>query len=297
MNVLVRGSHGLVCSALAPALAAAGHQVRRLVRSQAGEGDVTWNPTGGTVDDTGLQGIEAVVHLAGENLAEGRWDEEKKRRIRESRVRGTRLLAEALARVSPPPSVMVSASAIGYYGDRGSEVLRESSQPGRDFLALVCREWEAATEAAEAAGVRVAHSRFGMILSGEGGALAQMLPIFRAGLGARLDAGRQYWSWIAIADVVGALLHILAAADLVGAVNVVAPRPVTNAEFTKTLAKVLGRPAFLPAPAFGVRLLFGEMADAAMLVSQRVEPTRLLDSGYQFRYPELEGALRHLLGK
>jgi uncharacterized protein len=296
MKILVTGASGLVGHRLVPSLEARGHEVLRLVRNApASEKEVRWDPSKGTVDAGALEGVDAAVHLAGENLAEGRWNEEKKRRIRESRVKGTTLLSETLAGLGQKPEVLVSASAVGYYGSRGDEVLTEESSPGNDFLADVCREWERATEAAERAGVRVVHLRFGVILSGEGGALKKMLLPFRMGVGGKLGDGRQYMSWITIDDAVGAIEHALSDKNLRGPVNAVAPRPVTNYEFTKAMGGALSRPTILPAPAFALRLVFGEMADATLLASQRAEPVRLKESGFVFKYPEIEGALRHVL--
>lgn len=298
MKVLITGSSGLVGSALVPFLTTGGHSVTRLVRSppRPGAAEVRWDPAAGSVDTPGLEGLDAVVHLAGENIA-GRWTPAKKGKIRDSRVKGTRLLAESLARLAQPPKALVCASAIGYYGDRGEEILRDESVPGSGFLAAVCREWEAAAQPAAEKGVRVVHLRIGVILTPAGGALARMLPAFRMGVGGRLGSGRQYMSWISIDDLVGVIQHTLTTTALKGVVNVVAPQPVTNLEFTRTLGRVLARPTIFPMPAFAARLAFGEMADELLLASTRVEPTRLLASGYRFRHPELEGALRHLLGK
>jgi uncharacterized protein len=297
MKVLISGSHGMVGSALVKALAAGADEVTRLVRKPApGEGpEIPWEPESNRLDPSSAGGFDAVVHLAGENIASGRWTDERKRRIRESRVKGTRLLSEVLARVARPPRVLVSASAIGYYGDRGEEILREESASGPGFLPEVCREWEAATEPAAGKGVRVVRLRFGVILSADGGALAKMLPPFRMGAGGILGDGRQYVSWISLDDAVGAIRHVIRLEALKGPVNVVAPAPVTNREFTATLGKVLSRPTLIPMPAFAARLAFGEMADALLLSSARVEPRRLLDSGYSFLHPDLEPALRHLL--
>jgi uncharacterized protein (TIGR01777 family) len=297
MRILVTGSTGMVGSKLVPSLKAKGHQVVRLVRSTPKENasEVYWNPEQGTLNRNELEGLDGVVHLAGENLAEGRWTDEKKRRIRESRVRGTRLLSETLARLERKPEVLVSASAVGFYGNRGDEILDEQSASGADFLAEVCREWELATQEASESGVRVVHLRFGVILSQEGGALKKMLFPYKMGLGGKLGSGRQYMSWIAIDDAVGAIEHALTNDSLRGPVNAVAPEAVTNYEFTKTLGQVLSRPTIFPVPAFAARLLFGEMADATLLASQRVVPARLKESGYVFKYPELKGALRHVL--
>jgi uncharacterized protein (TIGR01777 family) len=258
---------------------------------------VYWHPEDGSIATPGLEGMDAVVHLAGENIAAGRWSSEKKARIRDSRVQGTRVLCDALAQLVNPPKVLVSASAIGYYGDRGAEVLREESRPGRDFLADVCRAWEAATAPAAQRGIRVVNLRFGIVLSAAGGALAKMLFPFKMGMGGIVGSGQQYMSWIALDDLVGAIHHALITDTLQGPVNAVAPNPVTNSEFTRTLGRVLRRPTLVPLPAFAARAAFGEMADALLLASIRVEPARLQDTHYAFRYPELEGALRHVLGR
>ena len=298
MKILITGSTGLVGSALIPVLKSSGHQIVRLVRSKPKDAsEVYWNPEQGTINAAELEGLDAVVHLAGENLAAGRWTDEKKKRIRESRVKGTRLLSETLAQLNEKPAVLVSASAVGFYGNRGDEILTEQSASGSDFLAEVCREWELATQAAAQAGIRVVNLRFGVIFSGEGGALKKMLTPFRLGVGGKLGSGRQHLSWIAIDDVVGAIEHALTNDSLRGAVNAVAPQAVTNREFTKTLGRVLSRPTILPVPAFAARLAFGEMADATLLSSQRVEPERLNEAGYTFKYPALEAALRHVLNK
>ncbi|HKB06962.1 MAG TPA: TIGR01777 family oxidoreductase [Candidatus Polarisedimenticolia bacterium] len=299
MRILVSGSTGLVGSALVPRLAAGGHTVVRLVRAKAipGENGIAWNPATGILEAPALEGFDAVIHLAGESIASGRWTHAKKARIRDSRVVGTALLADRIAGLSRPPGVLLCASAIGFYGHRGDETLREDSAPGKDFLGRVCRDWEAAAEPAARKGVRVVRLRFGVILSPLGGALAKMLTPFRLGLGGPIGDGRQYMSWIAIDDAVDSLLHALTAKLSPGPVNIVSPNPATNAEFTQTLGRVLGRPAFMPMPAFAARLAFGEMADALLLSSQRVAPDRLVASGYAFRYPALEPALRHLLGR
>jgi uncharacterized protein (TIGR01777 family) len=257
--------------------------------------DIRWDPAAGTLETSALEGSEAVVHLAGESLAE-RWTAEKKTRIRDSRVRGTRLLSQALAQLAMPPKVLVSASAMGYYGNRGEEILTEESPSGSGFLAEVCRAWEAATEPALQKGIRVVHLRFGLVLSPAGGALGKMLPVFRMGVGGTVGSGRQYVSWIARDDAVGAIHHAIMTETLQGPANAVAPHPVTNQEFTKTLGKALGRPTMVPLPAFAARLMFGEMADELLLASTRVRPVKLQATGYGYRYPELEVALRHLLG-
>jgi len=299
MRVLVSGSSGLVGSALIPALVSGGHEVVCLVRSQPRDeaSEVRWDPQAGEIDGAGLKGVDAAVHLAGESIAAGRWTAARKDRILESRVRGTRLLAEALAGLEQRPAVLVSASAVGYYGDRGEETLTEESDSGSAFLSEVCRQWEAATEPAVEAGMRVVNLRSGVMLSTAGGALPRLLTPFRLGVGGTLGSGKQFMSWIAIDDVVGAILHVLTTETLRGPVNAVAPQARTNREFTKTLGRVLQRPTLLPMPAFAARLAFGQMADELLLCSQRAEPAKLVASGYKFRFPELEGALRHLLGK
>lgn len=296
MKILISGSHGLVGTALIKSLEPEGHEIFRLVRHYpASPSEIEWSPDRYSIALSLIEGFDAVVHLAGESIAEGRWTEEKKKRIRESRVKGTKLLSDALANLTDPPQTLVSASAIGYYGDRGEELLTEASAPGDDFLSQVCTEWEEATAHATSMGIRVVNARFGIILDKNGGALKKMLPPFRMGLGGRIGSGKQWMSWIALDDVVGALKFALTNDSLRGAANFVAPNPVRNAEFTKTLGKALSRPTIFPIPAFGVRLAFGEMADALLLSSQRVEPQTLQGSEYQFLYPQLEPALRHIL--
>jgi uncharacterized protein (TIGR01777 family) len=263
-----------------------------------GEKAVRWDPEKGEVDAAGLEGLDAAVHLAGENVGSGRWTAARKAAIRDSRVKGTRLLCEALAGLARPPETLVCASAVGYYGDRGEEVLTEESPPGAGFLPEVSREWEAASGAASRKGIRVVTLRIGMVLSPKGGALARMLPLFRAGLGGVIGGGRQYVSWVALDDLPNIILHTLQRGDLRGPVNAVAPRPVTNREFTEALGKALSRPTPLPVPAFALRLAVGgEMADALLLSSARVVPKRLIDTGYAFLSAELEPALRRLLGR
>jgi uncharacterized protein (TIGR01777 family) len=250
------------------------------------------------IDAAGLEGFDSLLHLAGENVGSGRWTAARKAAIRDSRVNGTRFLCDALAELARPPKTLVCASAVGYYGDRGEEPLTEESPPGTGFLAEVCREWEAASAPAARKGVRVVALRIGMVLSPEGGALARMLPLFRAGLGGVIGGGRQYISWVALDDLPGIVLHSMQCGDLSGPVNAVAPRPVTNREFTEALGKALSRPTPLPVPAFALRLAVGgEMADALLLASARVVPKRLLDTGFAFRSPELETTLLRLLGR
>jgi uncharacterized protein (TIGR01777 family) len=296
MQIAITGASGLVGSALVPRLTASRHQVTRLVRREAGEGEATWDPRG-EFEASAIDGVEAVVHLAAKNIAASRWSTNVKEEIRSSRVRGTRVLCEGLAKMKTPPKVLVCASAIGFYGDRCDEELNEKSAQGTGFLANVAQEWEAATQAARNAGIRVVNLRFGVILSPKDGALAKMLLPFKLGGGGRIGSGKQYWSWISIDDAAGAVHHSLLTDSLTGPVNAVAPNPVTNGEFTKTLGRVLNRPTIVPMPAFAARLVLGEMADELLLASIRVEPDELARSGYEFRQPTLEFALRHLLGR
>ena len=297
MNILVSGSSGLVGSALVTVLSKQGHSILRLVRkSPESSGEIQWDPETGVSDKSRLEGVDAVVHLAGESIAEGRWNAAKKARIRDSRVKGTTLLAQDLAGLSKPPQVFICASASGYYGNRGDEVLREDSRPGTMFLSQVCREWEEATTPASQAGIRVIHLRSGIILSAQGGALVKMLPPFRMGVGGKIGSGDHYWSWIAIDDVVGVIDHAIRTDSLQGPINNASPNPVTNEAFAKTLGRILKRPAVFPLPAFAARAAFGEMADELLLCSFRMEPAKLIASGYVFQFPELDGALLHLLG-
>ena len=299
LNILVSGSSGLIGRALIAYLTEGGHSVKKLVRARSvsGETSLFWDPPGGFIDQGPLEHLDAVIHLAGEPVASGRWSESKKRRIRGSRTEGTRLLSETLAHLKTPPGVMIAASAVGYYGDRGDQLLNEDSPPGSGFLAEVCRDWETAAAPAGNTGIRVVNLRFGTVLSPAGGALAAMLPAFKAGLGGKLGAGNQYMSWISIDDALRAILHCLYSNELNGPVNAAAPRPVQNKEFTRTLARVLGRPAFCHLPAVVLKAIFGRMAEELLLSSTRVEPALLLQSGFSFLHPELENALRHLLGK
>ncbi len=299
MKVLISGSTGLIGSALISTLTTAGHDVVRLVRSapKSDGSEVYWDPESERIDTVGLEGMDAVVHLAGENIGSGRWTRNKKARIFDSRVKGTRLLCESLANLNHPPQVLICASAIGYYGSRGTEVMNEGSASGTGFLAEVCREWETATEFVGHAEIRVVNLRMGIVLSLAGGPLEKMLPPFKMGVGGILGKGRQYMSWIALDDAVGAIYHTLVTDSLQGPVNNVAPHPVTNREFTKALGRVLRRPTLFPLPSFGLRIMFGrEMANELFLSSTRVEPARLLETGYAFQYPGLEDALRHVLG-
>ena len=293
-TVLVSGSSGLVGRALTRRLADQGRGVTRLVRRQAGPGEVSWDPAAGRLDEGSIR-ADAVVHLAGENIASGRWTAARMQAIRSSRVDGTRLLCEALARLDPKPSVLVSASAIGFYGDRGSEVLTEDAAAGTGFLPAVCEQWERATEAAESAGIRVVRLRIGVVLARDGGALAKMLLPFKLGLGGRLGPGSQFMSWILLDDLVSAIVHCIDQRELRGAVNATAPDPVTNLQFTKALGRVLRRPTIAPMPSFAARAAFGRMADELLLASTRVEPRALLEHGFEFAQPDLEGALRTLL--
>lgn len=299
MRVAVTGSTGLIGSEITRVLRGAGHEVTRVVRSfsglQHGERAVVWHPNEGTIEAAGLEGHDLVVHFAGESIA-GVWTEGKKRRIRDSRVRGTTLLANTLAGLREKPRALFAASAMGIYGDRPpDEEIDEQSTAGTGFMADVAQEWEASTQPAAAAGIRVVNMRFGNVMSPRGGMLPVILPLFRLGLGASFGDGTQYWPWIALDDVAPALLHVLDRSDLNGPVNFVAPHTVTNAEFTETLAAVVGRPSFLKVPGFAAKLAPGHMGDEILLSGARIVPRRLLDSGYAFRLPELKAALRSLL--
>jgi len=299
MRILITGASGLVGSSLSERLRAQGHQISRLVRhsSNSSRGEAYWNPEGGSVDKTGIDVLnpEIVVHLAGENIAGGRWNAERKRKIHDSRVNGTRALADTLAHLEIRPKAFICASAVGYFGSRGDEVLTEESAPGDGFLAEVCQEWESASELASKAGIRTANLRFGVILSREGGALKKMLLPFKLGLGGVIGSGKQYMSWITLDDVVGAIEFAIQNESLKGPVNTVSPNPVTNKEFTKTLGRVLWRPTCFPLPASTARMLIGEMADELLLASIRVKPAKLEKAGYKFQYPDLKEALKHVL--
>ena len=319
MRIAITGSSGLIGTACAARCLADGHDIVRFVRHELPQSDpadaakpplryrglpryapkpkpvekyALWDPEQGEMDAFLLEGVDAVVHLAGANIGEGRWTYERKAEILESRVQGTRTVCETIARLQAPPKVLVSASAIGWYGDRGDEFLDEDSDPGEGFLAEVCREWEAATQPAWSAGIRVVLLRFGVVLDARQGALARMLPVFRAGYGGRIGSGRAYMSWIAIEDAASAIAFCIETPSLAGPVNAVAPTPVTNAEFTRALAEAVGKSPFLPVPAFALRMMFGEMADELMLSSARVMPERLATAGFMFKHPTIEAGLR-----
>jgi len=293
-RILISGASGLLGSALASSLEENSHEVVRLVRRKPrAANEAQWDPTRPILPQL-VSGFDVVVHLSGENIA-GRWTEQKKCRIRDSRVFSTDFLSQALAKADRKPSTFICASAIGYYGNRGDEILTEESRSGDGFFPEVCREWERATEPASDAGIRVVNLRIGIVLSREGGALKQMLVPFKLGLGGRLGDGSQYWSWIQIADFISGVRHVLENDRLAGPVNMTAPNPATNAEFTETLATVLKRPAKLAIPSFVAKLAFGELAEETMLSSTRVEPTKFMGSGFKFRHHELKDALEHLL--
>ena len=297
MHVVVTGSSGLIGSALVTRLSADGHDVTRMVRRTPRPGEARWNPSEGTLDAAALADADAVINLAGAGIGDHRWTDDYKRELVDSRLRGTELLANTIAGQDRRPAVFLSGSAIGIYGARDDTPLDESSDVGTGFLADLCVRWEAATAAASAAGIRVAHLRTGIVLSGDGGALKKQLPLFKLGLGGKMGSGRQYQSWITIDDEIAAIIHLMTSSDE-GAVNLTAPNPVTQAEFARTLAKVLGRPAFLPIPTFGPKLLLGgELADNLLFTGQRVVPAALESSAYSFRHPTLEAGLRHVLGR
>jgi uncharacterized protein (TIGR01777 family) len=296
VRIAITGASGFIGSALRRSLEGDGHEVVGVSRSADRPGTIGWDPAAGRIDATELEGFDGVVHLAGEGIGDKRWTPEQKAKILESRKQGTTLLADALASLDRKPPVLVSGSAIGFYGDRGDEVLTEASSSGDDYLSEICRAWEASTAPAEQAGIRVAHIRTGIVL-GEGGALRKMLPLFKLGIGGRLGSGDQWMSWISLADEVAAIRFLLDHA-VAGPVNLTAPNPVTNRDFTKALGSALSRPAVLPVPKFGPKLLLGkELADLLLFGSQRVLPTVLTEAGFEFQHPDLEPALRAMLGK
>jgi uncharacterized protein (TIGR01777 family) len=295
MSVAISGSSGLIGSALARSLESQGHRVLRIVRRDArGASEISWRPERGEIDAQRLDGVDVIVNLAGENLAQ-RWTDDVKRRIRESRMQTTTLIARTIAGLANKPRVLLSGSAIGIYGSRGDEVLDESSALGADFLASICKDWEGATANAVDAGVGVVHLRTGIVLSKDGGALEKMLLPFRFGVGGRLGSGRQWMSWIALSDIVRAMTFAMRADSVAGAVNLVSPNPVTNEQFSETLGRVMHRPSFFPVPRIALKFAFGEMADDTALASQRVKPARLTSAGFTFDFPELERALRSVL--
>ena len=299
LKVAVTGSTGLIGSALTHLLTTQGHAVLPLTRAATINKSnlATWNVENGVLNPESLNGVDAIVHLAGESVSEGRWSQAKKNRIRSSREQGTARLVESLLELEQPPRVLVSASAIGFYGDRQEEVLDEQSRRGDGFLAEVAEVWEGAAQTAAKTGMRVVNARFGVVLSPTGGALGKMLPLFNAGAGGVLGSGRQWVSWISLDDAIAALLHALMSSDLTGPVNFTAPNPVDNRELTKVLAQVVRRPALARVPSLAAKVAFGEMAEEMLLRGSRVLPRRLLGSGYEFRHPDLETALRHLLGR
>jgi len=296
MRILISGASGLIGRALAERLRSAGDEVRTLVRRKpnAAKGEIAWDIDAGARDTSGLHGLDAVVHLAGKPIA-SRWTEESKQAILDSRVLGTRKLAEAVAQLPDKPSVFISASAVGFYGSRGDESLDEDSASGQGFLADVCRQWEAASRPARDAGIRTVELRTGIVLSRAGGMLARVLPHFRMGAGGVVGTGQQWLSWISLADAVAGIQHAIATTALSGPVNLTSPQPVHNVEFSRTLARLLGRPSLVPLPVFAVKLLFGEMGEELLLAGQKVLPKRLLASGFQFSHPDLESALRWTL--
>jgi uncharacterized protein len=305
MRILVSGSTGFLGTALIETLVGQRHEIARLVRpatkretgSAARTQSIAWDPVAGQFDSEGAEGADALVHLAGASIADGRWNAARKKLLGTSRIDATRHLFAALAKLQRPPRVVVAASAIGYYGNRGDETLTEASAPGRDFLAGLCEKWEAETARASEFGARAVRLRFGIILAAHGGALPRMVTPFKLGAGGRLGDGRQWMSWVALPDVVSIVQYCLTNEGIAGPVNVVAPNPAQNSEFTRVLAKTLHRPAIFPAPAFALRLALGEMADSLLLVSQKVVPSRLVDSGYRFQQPDLAEALAAALQK
>jgi uncharacterized protein (TIGR01777 family) len=298
MKILITGASGLVGTHLIPTLAAKGHEIYKLVRKTPRTSDeIQWDAKTGfsDVEQAKLEGFEAVVHLAGDNVASENWSKEKKQRIRESRAVGTRVLVDALKKTENPPRIFVSASASGFYGDRKDEILTEESPKGVGFLPDVCDEWEIEARKAEDFGARVVTPRIGVVLSKDGGALDKMLTPFKLGVGGVVGSGKQWMPWIALDDMIGVIHFALENDDLKGAVNTVSPNPATNEEFTKTLGKVISRPTILPIPEFAIKLLFGEMGETLLLQGQRMQPKRLEEAGFRFKYPNLEDALKHAI--
>jgi uncharacterized protein (TIGR01777 family) len=300
LNIVIAGASGLIGSALIPFLRTGGHQVTRLVRKvplSGADDEVFWDPLSGKLEASALKGADAVINLCGENIGQGRWSAAKKRRIIESRTKSTTLIAETIAQLNSPPEVLINASAIGYYGNRDDRKLTEKDRCGEQFISEVCRKWENAAAPAEAKGIRVVFLRLGIVLSPLGAALARMLPPFKSGLGGKFGSGGQFMSWIGIDDVIGAVFHAIDEGRLQGPVNAIAPAPVTNLEFARTLGRVLKRPAFLSVPETAIKIIFGEMGSELLLSGARVYPQKLLETGYKFRNPDLEGTLRHLTGR
>jgi hypothetical protein len=297
-TVAITGASGLIGSQLSAFLQTGGHTVRPVVRNQsAGADEIYWSVDEQEIDASAFEDVDVVVHLAGESLASGRWTDAKKRRILDSREQGTKLLCEALAGLDDPPEALLSASAVGYYGDTGDTIVDEQSGPGDTFLAEVCKRWEAAAQPARDAGIRVVHPRLGVVFTPEGGALAEMLTPFKLGVGGKLGSGDQYMSWVAPDDVVGAFNFLMMRDDLDGPFNITSPNPVTNKQFTKALGRVISRPTILPVPSFGIKMLFGEMGQEMLLEGQRAIPTRLQDTGFEFEFVGIEDALRHVMGE
>jgi uncharacterized protein (TIGR01777 family) len=296
VKIAITGAGGLIGGALVPALENAGHVVVPVVRRAPRAGEIGWDPTRRQLDPADLAGLDAVIHLAGAGIGDRRWSDSYKRALLDSRMDGTATLSEAIAQADPRPSVLLSASAIGWYGDTGERPVDETDPAGSDFLAELCRHWEEATRPAEAAGVRVAHLRSGLVCAGNGGLLGRLLPLFRLGLGGRLGSGRQYWSWVSLADEIGAIRHVLDH-DVSGPVNLTGPEPVTNAEFTKVLGRVLGRLTLAAVPGIALRIAVGEFAEVGILTGQRVLPRVLEDSGYPFQHRTVEAALRWATGR
>ena len=299
MKILITGASGFIGTELLAYLRGRGHEVRHVVRTEAQlkEDSILWDPQHHELVPADFEGFDVLIHLAGENIMGGRWTPEKKRKIKESRVMGTRILCELISRLQSPPRLLISTSAIGFYGNRGNEIVSEDSPPGKGFLAEVCQKWEKATEPAIKRGIRVVKLRIGLVLSPKGGALGKMLIPFKLGLGGKIGSGKQWMSWISMDDLMGIFLHIIGRSEIQGAVNAVAPNPVTNQTMTKVLGHALHRPTIFSIPTFAVSLIFGEMGNEMFLCSTRVAPNVLAQTGYSFLYPELDGALNRMLGR